>query len=278
MLETLGCPDTTTGEQYAEAAADSHPESAGLPPVACRNEGCVVSASRPVTDVYVVLRDQPDRFRVQHIVSRSLCGARIQQCDSLTEVDLADIDGDTARSSDAVLIISLREIDAPARETLLAKAALGARILVLVDDDRNAPWGRLAGMPLGGCLSTGELSERTLLSALRRMRAGELPMSANLVHALLSRVDGHRPDTDEVSRIRMTPREQQTLVLLAEGLSNKQIARQLGISLHGAKRLVANILAKLDCDNRTSAVSRALREGLYTQCRRTAAQAVPANV
>ncbi|MFI8423898.1 LuxR C-terminal-related transcriptional regulator [Streptomyces sp. NPDC085479] len=35
----------------------------------------------------------------------------------------------------------------------------------------------------------------------------------------------------------LTPRERETLDLLAEGMSNKQIARALGISLHGSKRL-----------------------------------------
>src|SRR6266700_4144088 len=52
------------------------------------------------------------------------------------------------------------------------------------------------------------------------------------------------------------------LVLLVEGLSNKQIARELGISIHGAKRLVANILIKLNCPTRTLAVRAALTLGL----------------
>jgi DNA-binding CsgD family transcriptional regulator len=65
--------------------------------------------------------------------------------------------------------------------------------------------------------------------------------------------------------VRLTPREQQVLVLMVEGLSNKQIGRRLDISFHGAKRLVASILAKLDSPTRTVAVARALREGLYEQ-------------
>jgi hypothetical protein len=38
------------------------------------------------------------------------------------------------------------------------------------------------------------------------------------------------------------------------------LARRLGISVHGAKRHVANVLAKLDCSNRTLAVAKALRQ------------------
>ena len=52
-------------------------------------------------------------------------------------------------------------------------------------------------------------------------------------------------------------REQEVLRLLAEGLSNQQIADQLVISLNTAKRHVKHILAKLTVTNRTQAVVRA---------------------
>ncbi|WP_144070101.1 response regulator transcription factor [Nonomuraea indica] len=42
------------------------------------------------------------------------------------------------------------------------------------------------------------------------------------------------------------------------------MARRLGISEHGAKRHVANILAKLNCSNRTLATAVALRRGLVS--------------
>jgi DNA-binding CsgD family transcriptional regulator len=79
-----------------------------------------------------------------------------------------------------------------------------------------------------------------------------MPMSTGLARDLLTLPP----------RPRLTPREREALQLLVEGLSNKQIARRLGISEHGAKRLVANILSKMDCSNRTSAVAKALREGV----------------
>src|SRR5437868_6258491 len=58
--------------------------------------------------------------------------------------------------------------------------------------------------------------------------------------------------------IRLTPREHEVLSLLTEGLGNKQIARAIGISEHGVKRHVTNLLAKLNCPNHTLAVARAL--------------------
>ena len=60
----------------------------------------------------------------------------------------------------------------------------------------------------------------------------------------------------------LTPREREVLALLAEGASNKAIARRLGISFHTAKFHVAGILAKLDADSRTEAVTKAAQLGL----------------
>ncbi|MEU4209491.1 LuxR C-terminal-related transcriptional regulator [Streptomyces sp. NPDC026206] len=50
---------------------------------------------------------------------------------------------------------------------------------------------------------------------------------------------------------RVTDRERSVLRLLAQGQSNQQIARALGISIHGVKRHVSNLLLKFDCSNRT---------------------------
>jgi two-component system, NarL family, nitrate/nitrite response regulator NarL len=68
----------------------------------------------------------------------------------------------------------------------------------------------------------------------------------------------------------LTAREREALELLAAGMINKQIARHLRISEHGAKRLVASLLMKLRVPNRTQAVATALREGLLEGPRRAA--------
>lgn len=60
----------------------------------------------------------------------------------------------------------------------------------------------------------------------------------------------------------LTPRELDVLTLMAEGASNKVIARQLGISVHTAKFHVGSILDKLDATGRTDAVAHAARRGV----------------
>ena len=83
---------------------------------------------------------------------------------------------------------------------------------------------------------------------------------------------GEQADVTVVSRNRqssvephgfdLTPRELDVLTLLAEGASNKTIAKQLGISVHTAKFHVSSLLEKLDATGRTDAVAHAARRGV----------------
>jgi DNA-binding NarL/FixJ family response regulator len=86
--------------------------------------------------------------------------------------------------------------------------------------------------------------------------ADELPDGSELP-------DGNEsPDGHEAAGARLTPRELEVLAAMADGASNKAIARRLDISFHTAKFHVAAILAKLDADSRTEAVTRAAQLGL----------------
>ncbi|XUM21473.1 response regulator transcription factor [Bradyrhizobium oligotrophicum S58] len=60
----------------------------------------------------------------------------------------------------------------------------------------------------------------------------------------------------------LTARERDVLALMAEGCSNKEIARNLGISVHTAKFHVGSLLDKLDATGRTDAVAHAARRGI----------------
>ena len=60
----------------------------------------------------------------------------------------------------------------------------------------------------------------------------------------------------------LTPRELEVIRLVAHGLGNKSIARELGISTSTAKFHVASVLAKLGARSRAEAVSIGIRQGL----------------
>ena len=64
------------------------------------------------------------------------------------------------------------------------------------------------------------------------------------------------------AEVQLTARELEVLALLAEGTSNKLIARRLGISIHTAKYHVASLLEKLDAVSRTDVVASAVRIGV----------------
>jgi RNA polymerase sigma factor (sigma-70 family) len=64
------------------------------------------------------------------------------------------------------------------------------------------------------------------------------------------------------SALEITAREREVLDLLAEGLTNRQIAERLVLSEHTVHRHVTNILRKLDLPSRTAAAAHAVRAGL----------------
>jgi DNA-binding CsgD family transcriptional regulator len=70
------------------------------------------------------------------------------------------------------------------------------------------------------------------------------------------------PQATPVDELGLTPREQEVLALLAEGASNKLIARRLAISVHTAKFHVGSLLNKFDAVGRTDAVAHAARLGV----------------
>jgi DNA-binding CsgD family transcriptional regulator len=134
--------------------------------------------------------------------------------------------------------------------------------LVLFIDDpelRTMIAARLDGAPgLAIVGATGDPAELRRLLAARPIDGvlALTPSGGDLVDFL---DDPAELDTGDAG---LTPREREVLTALADGASNKIIARRLGISFHTAKFHVAAILAKLDVDTRTEAVAVAARQGL----------------
>jgi DNA-binding NarL/FixJ family response regulator len=65
----------------------------------------------------------------------------------------------------------------------------------------------------------------------------------------------------------LSTRETQVLTLVADGLSNQQIAARLFVSQATVKSHLVHIFAKLDADSRTAAVAIAVRRGLIRRSR-----------
>jgi DNA-binding CsgD family transcriptional regulator len=96
-----------------------------------------------------------------------------------------------------------------------------------------------------------------LLGGVAGLRLAGPDQAADVTLAARDRHHAGEPsDTD------LTPRERDVLTLMAEGASNKTIAKRLGISVHTAKFHVGSILDKLDATGRTDAVAHAARRGV----------------
>ncbi|MFD3733887.1 response regulator transcription factor [Streptomyces sp. NPDC058632] len=88
-------------------------------------------------------------------------------------------------------------------------------------------------------------------------------LTAARLHPATGEPSPHFPGTGvERGLDRVTQRERAVLSLLAQGQSNQQIARALGISIHGVKRHVSNLLIKLDSTNRTEVALKVTQLGL----------------
>jgi len=89
-----------------------------------------------------------------------------------------------------------------------------------------------------------------------------LRLAAPREPAAVTVVSRNRQSSVDPHGFDLTPRELDVLTLLAEGASNKTIAKQLGISVHTAKFHVSSLLDKLDATGRTDAVAHAARRGV----------------
>jgi DNA-binding NarL/FixJ family response regulator len=98
-----------------------------------------------------------------------------------------------------------------------------------------------------------EAPHDTLLRAIERVSKGEGYVDPSLMPAFLSGKD--QADM-------LTPREREILQLLADGMSNADVAAKLFISQETVKSHVRHILTKLEADTRTHAVAIALRESI----------------
>ncbi|MCW5877554.1 MAG: response regulator transcription factor [Anaerolineales bacterium] len=158
-----------------------------------------------------------------------------------------------------VLVLSGGENALPDLRPWLEELETPAGLVMLNEEPRAAR--SLASLPLRawGILSA-EASEEELLAAVQAVHHGLLAGAPQFLQPLL----GTPPEADEDLVEELSEREGQVLQLLAEGLPNKQIALELGISEHTAKFHVSAIYAKLGVTNRTEALRRGARLGLIT--------------
>jgi DNA-binding NarL/FixJ family response regulator len=162
-------------------------------------------------------------------------------------------------------------------EVVLINMAMADGIAICRDLVATAPSARVVAVALSGndeeaiaCAEAGvagyllrSQSLGELIEAIASVAGGETSCPPRVAAALMRRLGSLAAERHSWrERGRLTPREREILVLIEEGLSNKEIARRLSIELRTVKNHVHNLLDKLNVHRRGEAAALLRRSGV----------------
>lgn len=209
--------------------------------------------------IRVLLVDDHTAFRqaLGFMIDREQDIRVIKQAGSVTEagllgdqVDVAVVDIDLPDGSGIELINKLH------------RGQPGTKILVLTGSASRKDVAFAVEAGAAGVLHKSVEVEQ-IIDAVRRLHAGEFLIDPRDVIEMLRVVRQVREQERDAQAAfaRITPRERDVLQALADGLTDKQIAQRLGISVETVRTHIVNLLAKLGVDSRLKALVFAARCG-----------------
>ena len=155
--------------------------------------------------------------------------------------------------------IVLMDLRMPGMDGVAATANIKARhpgiqVLILTTYDTDADILRALEKGATGFLLKDEREDR-LFDAIREAAGGRSPLAPGVASRLVERLRGNADS-------HVSGREIEILMLVAQGRSNREIARELHISDSTVKAHMLHIFDKLGVTDRTAAVTTALRQGI----------------
>jgi DNA-binding NarL/FixJ family response regulator len=193
------------------------------------------------TSLAQALQSEPDLL----VVGQATSITEAQQLVAASAPDVVLLDHRLPDGDGVGAIGGLRNIR-PSAKIVVLTATASDRVLVAAMEAGAA----------GFIAKTQRLDD--VIAGVRAAAQGESVVSARLLTRLLPRL--HRQGGG--GRTELTEREREILDLLAQGLSNADIAQQLTISVHTVRNHVANLSAKLGAHSKLEVLSIAVREGL----------------
>jgi DNA-binding NarL/FixJ family response regulator len=203
-----------------------------------------------------------------HTVVRRGLRAYLEMVDDMEVVGEA-ADGQEALEGIAALVaagrppdVALMDLVMPGMDGVTATAAINDRypemevVAMTSFTQADLVHGALQAGAAGYLLKDAEADE--VASAIRAACRGEVHLDPAIAKQLTRSLVGPQPQMVNA----LTDREREVLVLVAQGLSNQQIADSLVISERTARTHVSNILSKLGVASRTQAALLAIREGI----------------
>jgi DNA-binding NarL/FixJ family response regulator len=163
-----------------------------------------------------------------------------------------------------VMDIMMPKLDGLEASRQIKKIAPNTAILILTAyDDDNYVLGLLEAGATGYLMKSAKGQD--LVEAVRAIRAGESVLHPKIIEKLLKQAMAKPAGTAEHKiKYLLSDREMEMLKLLATGMSNKEIAEKLCLSLRTVKAHMSNIFTKMNVASRSEALVEALRKGLLT--------------
>ena len=216
-----------------------------------------------------------DRLRVLLIDDHTLFRSGLQELLERRGIEVVAAVGDgeegcrlAAEHEPDVVLLDLRmpEIDGLAVLAKLGELVPGVPVVMLTtsSDERDLVASLRSGAR--GYL-VKDMEPDQLIESLHEIVSGMTVVAPNMTGVLAKVVQGEEPVVSSDARFsELTAREMEILCHLAEGLSNKVIARELGITDGTVKLHVRSILRKMQVQSRVEAAVRAVEEGI---CRKS---------
>jgi two-component system, NarL family, response regulator DevR len=212
----------------------------GLPTV--KTDGVTAEPIRLflLDDHEIVRRGLRDLFEFEGMVVAGESGFAAEATNRIPALrpDVAILDGRLPDGSGIEVCRSIRSID----------PSIGVLILTSYDDD-DALFAAIMAGAAGYVLK--EVSSTALTDAVRQVAAGRSLLDPAVTQRVLERIR-HGEDGSHQLEL-LTEQERKILELIAEGLTNRQIAERLYLAEKTVKNYVSSILAKLGLERRTQA-------------------------
>lgn len=159
----------------------------------------------------------------------------------------------------AVLDLWMPRLSGEAAARQIVESGCGTRVLILsMHEDSKPVRGAFRAGALGYVVKSAASSE--LLDAIAALRAGRTYVSPSVAHHLVSALDEEPSAPSPL--LSLTDREREVLQLIAEGLSTKEVATQLGVSTKTADSHRTSLMRKLGVHKASELVRIAIREGV----------------
>lgn len=210
------------------------------------------------------MEDEPQRIRVMivddHVMVRE--GLKVL----LSTADDLEVVGEAATGDEAMTLVAVHEPDVVLMDIVMP-VMNGAEATAHIKEQHpsvqvvaltNYADGDLVAQTLeAGAISylLKDSRPETLVQAIRDAHRGHGTIDSSAMHSVMAREHGDLGGN-------LTLRERDVLALLAAGLSNKEIAQELTLSVGTVRLHVGNILTKLEAPNRTTAAIIAVKNGL----------------